>query len=140
MKRTSVVWLAAVLVAAGVAAAAARWGQAAPAPQDRAGCWDPAVRIQFETVFDRHRTALRSARNRVDDERYALRRLLTSPQATRAQVDAQATRLGEALAALERARTAFLWDLRETLPADRRDVLLRCFVRRGPGWGPRWWR
>jgi Spy/CpxP family protein refolding chaperone len=138
VRRTSLVWLAAVLVAAGVAAAAAHRGQAAPAPQDRAACWDPAVRTQFETVFDRHRTALRSARHRVEDERYALRRLLTSPQATRAQVDAQATRLAEALAALERARVAFLWDLREALPADRRDVLLRCFVRPRPGWGPGW--
>jgi len=140
VRRTSFVWLAAALVAAGVAAATVRGGQAAPAPQDRAACWDPAVRAQFETVFDRHRTALRSARNRVEDERYALRRLLTSPQATRAQVDAQATRLAEALAALERARVAFLWDLREALPADRRDALLRCFVRPGHGWGPRWWR
>jgi Spy/CpxP family protein refolding chaperone len=140
VNRTLVVWLAAVLVAAGVAAVAARWGQAAPAPQDPAACWDPAVRAQFETVFDRHRTALRDARNRVGDERYALRRLLTSPQATRAQVEAQATRLAEALAALERARVAFLWDLREALPADRREALLRCFVRPGPGWGPRWWR
>ena len=112
--------------------------QASPAMPERGACWDPAVRTQFESVYDRHRTALRNARNRVEDERYALRRLLTSAQATRAQVDAQAARLGEALAALARARAAFLWDLREALPADRRETLMRCFVR--PGFRARWWR
>lgn len=140
MKRAMVLLsLVAALAAAGWAAAA-HSAQAAPAPADRAACWDPAVRAQFEAVFDRHRTALRNARNRVEDERYALRRLLTSPQATRAQVDNQASRLAEALAALARARVAFLWELREALPADRRDTLMRCFVGPRMGFGPRRWR
>lgn len=141
MKRAVVLLsLIAALAVAGWAAVAARSAQAAPAPAARAACWDPAVRAQFEAVFDRHRTALRNARNRVEDERYALRRLLTSPQATRAQVDAQASRLAEALAALARARVAFLWELREALPADRRDTLMRCFVGPRMGFGPRRWR
>lgn len=139
MRRTVVLGLL-VLAVASLAVVAARSGQAAPAPPDRLACWDPALRGQFETVFDRHRTALRSARNRVEDERYALRRLLTSPQVTRAQVDAQVSRLAEALAALERARVAFLWDLREALPSERRDAWMRCFVRPGVGFGPRGWR
>ncbi len=136
MRRTAV--LLAVLVVAAAGAAVARAAHSAPAPPDRATCWDPALRAQVDAVYDRHRTALRAARNRVEDERYALRRLLTSPQATRAQVEAQAARLSEALGALARARAAFLWDLREALPADRREVLLRCFV--GPRFGPRFWR
>lgn len=139
MRRTVILGLV-VLLVTGWAAVAARSGQAAPAPPDRTACWDPAIRGPFETVFDRHRTALRNARNRVEDERYTLRRLFTSPQATKAQIDAQVLRLAEALAALERARLAFLWDLREALPPDRRDVWMRCFVRPGVGFGPRWWR
>ncbi len=140
MKRAVVLLsLAAALAAAGWVAAS-RSAQADPAPADRAACWDPAVRAQFEAVFDRHRTALRNAHNRVEDERYALRRLLTSPQATRAQVDAQASRLAEASAGLVRARVAFLWELREALPADRRQTLMRCFVGPGKGFEPRRWR
>ncbi|MCS7235389.1 MAG: hypothetical protein RMM30_05370 [Armatimonadota bacterium] len=136
-------WLvlgAAFAVLAGLAAVrVVQAAPAAPAGADRWSCWDPALRSQFEAVYDRHRIALRNARNRVEDERYALRRLLTSPQATRAQVDAQAGRLAEALGALARARAAFLWELREALPADRREALLRCFV--GPrGFGPLWRR
>ncbi|MDQ7799977.1 MAG: hypothetical protein QN188_02490 [Armatimonadota bacterium] len=130
--------LSAVALGAALAGVVPASVQAAPAMPERSACWDPAVRAQFETVYDRHRIALRNARNRVEDERYALRRLLTSAQATRAQVEAQAGRLGEALAALARARAAFLWDLREALPADRREALMRCFVR--PGFGPRWRR
>lgn len=139
MRRTVVLGLL-VLAVGSWAAVAARSGQAAPAPPDRAACWDPAIRGAFEMVFDRHRTALRTARNRVEDERYALRRLLTSPQVTRAQIDAQVLRIAEALAALERARVAFLWDLREALPSDRRDVWMRCFVRPGGKFGPPRWR
>lgn len=130
----------ALLALAGSAVVAAGSVQAAPAvPPDRAACRDPALRSQFESVYDRHRIPLRNARNRVEDERYALRRLLLSGQATRAQVDAQAGRLAEALAALTRARAAFLWDLREALPADRRETLMRCFLWPGPGLG-RWRR
>lgn len=138
MKHTVAILLAAAALLVGPGALGVRSVQAAPAvPSDRASCWDPAVRSAFEAVYDRHRVPLRNARNQVEDQRYALRRLLLSPQATRAEVDAQAARLAEALGALERARAAFLWDLREALPADRRETLLRCFVRPGPGFG-RW--
>ncbi len=138
MRQRLAVFLSAAALVGALAGVLPASVQAAPALPERGACWDPAVRTQFEAVYDRHRSALRNARNRVEDERYALRRLLTSAQATRAQVDAQAGRLGEALAALARARAAFLWDLREALPADRREILMRCFVR--PGFGPRWWR
>ncbi|MCS7173722.1 MAG: periplasmic heavy metal sensor [Armatimonadetes bacterium] len=100
--------------------------RAAPAPADRFVCWDPAVRSQIETVYDRHRTSLRNARLRVEDERYALRRLLLSPQATRQQVESQVARLLEAQTALQRARLGLLLDLRESVPADRREQVLRC--------------
>ncbi|MDR7416454.1 MAG: periplasmic heavy metal sensor [Armatimonadota bacterium] len=110
-----------------------RPARAAPAPADRFVCRDPAIRSQIEAVYDRHRTNLRNARLRVEDERYALRRLLLSPQATRQQVEAQAARLAEAQTALQRARLSFLLDLREGIPADRREQVLRCVL--GPGRG-----
>ncbi len=103
----------------------------AQAQPGRSVCWDPAVRSQIETVYDRHRTALRDARNRVADERYALWRLLLSPQATRQQLEAQAARLREAQAALQRAWLGFLVDLRESAPSDRREQVLRCALGRG---------
>ncbi len=125
----------AVLALAGSSLLALVPVHAAPVPGQAGVCSDPALLSQFDAVFDRHRTALRTARQRVADELYALRRLLTSAEVTRAQVDERVARLSEARAALERARAAFLWELRESLPADRRAVLMRCFVgRRGWRW------
>jgi hypothetical protein len=102
--------------------------RAAPAPAGGFVCRDPAIRSQIEAVYDRHRAQLRSARMRVEDERYALRRLLLSPQATRQQVESQAARLAEAQTALQRARLSFLLDLREGVPADLREQVLRCVL------------
>ncbi len=114
-------------------------GQPVPPAQAEAGrfvCRDPAVRAQIETVYDRHRAALRDTRNRLSDERYAFRRLLLSPQATREQLEAQGARLREAQAAFQRAWLRFLVDLRESVPVDRREQVLRCAL--GLGWRLLW--
>ncbi|MDR5709994.1 MAG: periplasmic heavy metal sensor [Armatimonadota bacterium] len=133
MRRIGVLLLLLALLAG---AWAWRPARAATAPVGRFVCRDPAVRSQIETVYDRHRISLRNARLRVEDERYALRRLLLSPQATRQQVESQAARLAEAQTALQRARLSFLLDLREGVPADRREQVLRCVL--GPWRGFRW--
>jgi Spy/CpxP family protein refolding chaperone len=133
VRRSALLWAAVGVV--GFAVLAFVPVQAAPASRERNVCSDPTLRSQAEAVFDRHRANLRAARHRVEDELYALRRLLTSTQATRTQVDESLARLSEARAALERARVAFLWELRESLPADQRGVLMRCFLgRRGWRW------
>jgi len=91
-------------------------------------CLTVEQRRVVESVFDRHRQSLRAAQNRLADELYALRRLLLSGTATRQQVDAQSSRVAEARNALEKARLDFLWDVRQALPPDQRERVLRCIA------------
>jgi len=101
--------------------------------RQRQQCLTDAQRRQAEPIFDRHRVPLRNARFRVADESRALRRLLVAEGTTRAQLDAQPTRVTEARSAAQKAWLDFLWKLGAVVPADQRESAMRWIMRQLTG-------
>lgn len=132
MDRQSRTWLAATLavaVLAGLLFVSSAPAQQGPQRPTREQCASVLPRETVAPVIERYRDRLRAAREAAMREERALRSLLIADNTTRAALDAQIARTNETRNAMARVRLDALWELRSVIPAQDREVALRCAAR-----------
>lgn len=132
MDRQFRTWLAAALavaVLAGLLFVSSALAQQGPQRPSREQCASALPRETVNPVIERYRDRLRSAREAAVREERALRGLLVADNTTRAALDAQIARTNDARNAFARVRLDALWELRSVIPAQNREVALRCAER-----------
>lgn len=132
MDRQSKTWLAAALavaVVAGLLFVSSAPAQQAPQRPSGEQCASALPSETVNPVIDRYRDRLRAAREAAVREERALRGLLVADNTTRAALDAQIARTNDARNAFAQVRLDALWELRSVIPAQDREVALRCAAR-----------
>lgn len=129
MDRQSRTWLAAALAVAVVAGLLFVSSALAQQRPTREQCASVLPRETAAPVIERYRDRLRAAREAAMREERALRSLLIADNTTRAALDAQIARTNETRNAMARVRLDALWELRSVIPAQDREVALRCAAR-----------